>query len=100
MTSDFMKDVSFHVVNDELYRKGLCIIMVMLQASVNIMKTRILYSYRQYNHIRYNNHCRVTATATFCLDAVKMLTRGELVTKLRLIMKDYDYKWTFLVKFH
>ena len=29
-----------------------------------------------------------------------MSLRGELVTKLRLIMKDYDYKWTFLVKFH
>ena len=43
--------------------------------------------------------CRVTATATFCLDAVKMSIQGELVTKLRLIMKDYDYKWTFLAKF-
>ena len=29
-----------------------------------------------------------------------MSTKGELVTKLRLIMKDYDYKWTFLAKFH
>ena len=49
--------------------------------------------------VRYS-HCRVTATATFCLDAVKMSARGELVTKLSLIMKDYDYKWTFLAKFH
>ena len=47
-----------------------------------------------------HHHCRVTATATFCLDAVKMSTRGELVPKLRLIMKDYDYKCTFLAKFH